>query len=95
MCNRNKVCECFVYISYQFNSAQFNHSAMFSPMDCNTPGFSVLHQYLELAQTHVHRVGDAFQPSHPLSSPSSAFNLSQHQSHALNYKQYLYFCIHI
>ena len=37
------------------------------------------HQLLELAQTHVHRVGDAIHPSHPLSSPSPAFNLSQHQ----------------
>ena len=49
-------------------------------MDCSTPGFPVHHQLLELTQTHVHRVGDAIQPSHPL-SPSSppAFNLSQHQ----------------
>ena len=44
------------------------------------PGFSVRHQLLELAQTHVHRVGDAIQPSYPLSSPfPPAFNLSQHQ----------------
>ena len=49
-------------------------------MDCSTPGFPVLHQLPELAQTHVHWVGDAIQPSHPLSSPSSPiFNLSQHQ----------------
>ena len=40
------------------------------PMDCSTPGFPVHHQLPELAQTHVHRVGDAIQPSHPLSSPS-------------------------
>ncbi|KAJ7983882.1 hypothetical protein DPEC_G00370260 [Dallia pectoralis] len=39
-------------------------------MDCSTPGFPVYHQLLELAQTHVHRVGDAIQPSLPLSSPS-------------------------
>ena len=39
-------------------------------MDCSTPGFPVHHQLLELTQTHVHRVGDAIQPSHPLSSPS-------------------------
>ena len=38
-------------------------------MDCSTPGFPVHHQLPELAQTHVHRVGDAFQPSHPLSCP--------------------------
>ena len=40
------------------------------PMDCSTPGFSVHHQLPEFAQTHVHRFGDAIQPSHPLSSPS-------------------------
>ena len=44
------------------------------------PGFPVHHQPQELAQTHVHRVGDAIQPSHPLLSPSPlAFNLSHHQ----------------
>ena len=44
------------------------------------PGFPVHHQLPELAQTHVYRVSDAIQPSHPLSSPSSpAFNVSQHQ----------------
>ena len=49
-------------------------------MDCSTPGSPVHHQLPELAQTHVHRVGDAIQPSHPLSSPSPlALNLSQHQ----------------
>ena len=48
-------------------------------MDCSTPGFPVHHQLPELAQTHVHRVGDAIQPSHPLLSLSPAFNLSQHQ----------------
>ena len=47
------------------------------PMDCSTPGFPVHHQLPELAQTHVHWVGDAIHPSHPLSSPSPpAFNLS-------------------
>ncbi|XP_070214701.1 phosphopantothenoylcysteine decarboxylase isoform X2 [Bos mutus] len=51
-----------------------------NPMDCSTPGFPVLHHLPELAQTHVHRVDDAIQPSHPLSSPSPpAFSLSQHQ----------------
>ena len=44
------------------------------------PGFPVLRHLLEIAQTHVHLVGDATQPSHPLSSPSPpAFSLSQHQ----------------
>ena len=51
-----------------------------NPMDCSTPGLPVHHQLLELTQTHVHRVGGAIQPSHPLSSPSPpAFNLSQNQ----------------
>ena len=50
------------------------------PMDCSTPGFTVHRQLLELAQTHVHWVSDAIQPSHPLSSPSIlAFNLFEHQ----------------
>ena len=50
------------------------------PMDCSMPGFPVHHQLPELAQTHVHRVSDAIQPSYPLSSPSlPAFNLSQHR----------------
>ena len=50
------------------------------PMDCSTRGFPVLHYLLEFAQTHVHWISDAIQPSHSLSSPSPpAFNLSQHQ----------------
>ena len=49
-------------------------------MDCSMPGFPVLHHLLELAQTHLHQVGDVIHPSHPLLSPSSpAFNLSHHQ----------------
>ena len=49
-------------------------------MDCSMPGFPVHHQIPELAQTHIHRVSDTIQPSHPLSTPSPpAFNLSQHQ----------------
>ena len=51
------------------------------PMDCRMPGFPVLHYLPEFAQTHVHWVDDAIQPSCPLLSPSPpAFNLSQHQS---------------
>ena len=50
-------------------------------MGCSTPGFSVHHQLLEFAQSRICQVGDAIQPSHPLSSPSPpAFNLYQHQS---------------
>ena len=60
----------------------FSHSvvSLCDRMDCSMPGFPVPHHILELAQTHVHRVHDAIQPSHPLLSPSPpAFNLSQHQ----------------
>ena len=50
------------------------------PMDCSMPGLPVHHQLPELAQTYVHQVSDAIQPSHPQLSPSPpAFNLSQHQ----------------
>ena len=69
----------------RFQMAEFSSAAQSCPtlcdtMDCSMPGFPVHHQILELAQTHVYRVGDAIQPSHPLSSPSPpAFNLSQHQ----------------
>ena len=52
-----------------------------NPIICSMPGLPVHHQLLEFTQTHVHRVGDAIQPSHPLSSPSPpAPNPSQHQS---------------
>ena len=65
---------------YQFSSVTQLCPTLYNPMDCSTSGFPVHHQLLELAQTHVHQVGDAIQPSHPLSSPSpSAFNLSQHR----------------
>ena len=54
--------------------------ALCNPTDCSALGSPVLHCLPELAQTHIHRVGDAIQPSHPLSSPSPpALNLSQHQ----------------
>ena len=61
--------------SFQFSSVAQLCSTLCDPMDCSMPGFPVHHQFLELAQTHVCRVGSAIQPSHPLSSPSSpAFN---------------------
>ena len=64
----------------QFSSITQLCLTLCNPMDCSTPGFPVHHQLLELTQTHVHRVGDAIQPSHPLSSPYlSTFNLSQQQ----------------
>ena len=56
-------------------------STLCDPMDCSMPGFPVLHCLLEFAQTHVHWVSDAIQPSHPLSFPSLlAFHLSQLES---------------
>ena len=64
----------------QFSSVTQWCLTLCNSMDCSTPGFPVHHQLPELAQTHAHWVGDAIQPSHPLSSPSpSAFNLSKHQ----------------
>ena len=71
---------CDYHDSVQFSSVAQSCPTLCNPMDCSTPGFPVHHQLLEPAQTHVHRVSDAIQPSHPLSSPSPpAFNLSQHQ----------------
>ena len=62
----------------EFSSDVQSCLTLCDPMDCSTPGFPVHHQLPELAQTHVHRVSDAIQPSHPLLSPSPpAFNLSQ------------------
>ena len=52
---------------------------LFDPMDCSTPGFPVLHHLPEFAQSHVRWVSDVIQPPHPLSPPSLALNLSQHQ----------------
>ena len=65
---------------HQFSSVTQSCPILCDPMDCSTPGLPVHHQLPEFTQTHVHWVGDAIQPSHPLSSPAPpAFNLSQHQ----------------
>ena len=62
-------------------------------MDCSTPGFPDHHQFPDHIQTHVHRIGEAIQPSHPLLSPSPpAFNLSQHQG-LFQYSGLIYFRI--
>ena len=53
----------------QFSSVTQLCPTLCDPMNCNTPGLPVHHQLPESTQTHVHRVGDAIQPSHPLSSP--------------------------
>ena len=66
--------------SVQFSSVAQSCLTLCDPMDYSMPGSHIVHQLLELAQTHAHRVGDAIPLSHPLSSPSpSAFNISQHQ----------------
>ena len=68
-------------LQVQFNSVAHSCPTLCDPMNWSTPDLPVHHQLLEFIQTHVHRVGDAIQPSHPLSSPSPpAPNPSQHQS---------------
>ena len=63
-----------------FSSVAQSHLTLCDPMNRSTPGLPVHHQLPESTQTHVHCVGDAIQPSHPLFSPSPpALNLSQHQ----------------
>ena len=68
---------------FQFSSVQFScliMSKSLDPMDGSTPGLPVHHQLPELSQTHLHRVDDAIQPFHPLSSPyCTALSLSQYQ----------------
>ena len=64
----------------QFSSVAQSCPTLSDPMNRSMPGLPVPHQLPEFTQTHVHRVGDAIQPSHPLSSPSPpAPNPSQHQ----------------
>ena len=70
----------WIFFFFQLSSVAQSGPTLCDPMDCSMPGFPVHHQLPELAQTHVHLVGDAIQPSHPRSSPSPpAFNPSQHQ----------------
>ena len=71
---------CLIFSSVQFSSIAQSCRTLCDPMDCSTPGLPIHHQLPEFPQTHVHWVGDAIQPSHPLSSPlPPAFNLSQNQ----------------
>ena len=68
-------------LSVQFSSVAQSCPTLCDPMNCSTPGLPVHHQLPDFTQTHVHQIGDAIQPSHPLSSPSPpAPNPSQHQS---------------
>ena len=70
-----------IHSSVQFSSVAQSSPTLSDPMNRSTPGLPVHHHLPEFTQTHVHRVGDAIQPSHPLSSPSPpAPNPSQHQS---------------
>ena len=63
-----------------FSSVTQSWKTLCDPTDCSMLGFPIHHQLPKLTQTHVHRVSEAIQPSHPLSSPSPlAFNISQHQ----------------
>ena len=72
------------YSFTQFSSVAQSCLSLCNSMDCSMPGLRVHHQLLEFTQTHVHWVGDAIQPSQPLSSPSPpALNLSQRQSQSL------------
>ena len=65
----------------QFSSVTQSCPTFCNPMNCSMPGLPVHQQLPEFTQTHVHLVGDAIQPSHPLSSPSPpSLNPSQHQS---------------
>ena len=66
-------------LQFQFSSVTQSCPTLCDPMNCSMPGLPVHHQLLELTQTHVHSVGDAIQPSHPLSSSPLALNLSQPQ----------------
>ena len=67
---------------FQFSSIAWLCPTLCDPMSHSTPGLPVHHQLPEFTQTHVHRVGDAIHPSHPLSPPSPpALNLFQHQGH--------------
>ena len=67
-------------MSVQFCSVTQSCPTLCDPMDFSRPGFPVHHQFLEIAQTHVHWDSDAIRPSHPVSPPSPpAYNMSQHQ----------------
>ena len=70
-----------LHLALQFSSVTQSCQTLCNPMNCSTPGLPVHHHLQEFTQTHVHRVGDAIQPSHPLLSLSPpAPNPSQHQS---------------
>ena len=73
-------CHTSTWISLRFSSVAQLCQTLCDPIDCSTPGFPDHHQLQEPAQIHVHWIGDAIQPFHPLLPPSPALTLSQHQS---------------
>ena len=78
---KNLILYILPFSSVQFSSVTQSCPTLCNPMNHSTPGLPVHHQLPEFTQIHIHRVSDAIQPSHPLSSPSSpASNPSQHQS---------------
>ena len=80
LCHHTLMLWAVFFFTNIFSSVAQSCPNLGNPMDCSMPNFPVPHQLLELAQTHVHQVGDAIQPSHPLTSPSPpTFNPSQHQ----------------
>ena len=77
----NLCCLFILYINWTVSLQSVSRVWLFNPMKCSTPGLPVHHQLPKFTQTHVHRVSDAIQPSHSLSSPSPlAPKPSQHQS---------------
>ena len=81
---QGKDCVLFHFVIFrriQFTSVTQSCPTLCSTMDCSMPGYFVHHQLPEPTQIHGHHIGDAIQPSHPLSSPSPpTFSLSQHQA---------------
>ena len=71
---------CQIALQVQFSSVAQSSPTLCDPMNCSTPGIPVHHQLWEFTQIHVRWVGDAIQPSHPLSCPSPAPNPCQHQT---------------
>ena len=89
----NYLYKLYCMVNVQFISVAQSCLTLCDPMDCSTPGLPGYHQLPEFTQTHVHWVGDAIQPSHPLPSPSPAFNLSQHQG-LFQWVSYFFFNIY-
>ena len=82
LCNRKKTSptrDLLVFYIWCCSVAQ-SCLSLCNPTNCSMPGFPILHHFLELAQTHIHQVGDAIPPSYPLPSHSPPpFSLAQHQ----------------